>query len=67
MPVPSIATSVWDTALWDSGIWGGTTVIESVVAGTGIGRAMAIGLRGSSNAPTLLVRFDIMFDSGGPL
>lgn len=58
----------WDVALWDVALWGGGAVaISTVRGGSGLGRAMAIGLNGSSKADTILIRFDLMFDTGNYL
>lgn len=57
---------LWDVALWDVGIWGGTLFEAEGVAGAGgLGRAMAIGLSMSTSQETTLIRFDLMFESGG--
>ena len=65
---PVVSGSLWDVALWDVGTWisSGSTV-KSVVGGTGIGRAMAVAIAGTSDAETLFIRSDLMFDSAGPL
>lgn len=65
---PVVTGSLWDVALWDAGTWlsSGSTV-QSVVGGTGIGRAMSVALTGSSSSETVFVRADIMFDTAGPL
>jgi hypothetical protein len=55
-------------ALWDSAIWSSSgAVVQSVIGATGIGRAMAMALAGTSDSETLFIRTDIMFDSAGPL
>lgn len=60
--------SLWDVALWDTAIWGGEALIaQTVVAGQGTGRAMAVALAGSSTTETTLIRVDIMYDTGGYL
>jgi len=60
-----ISGALWDVAKWDVGLWGGGSVPISVVrGGSGIGRAMAVGMNGSSTADTILLRFDLMFDTG---
>lgn len=66
-PAP-ISGAVWDTAKWDIDIWGGPLASGSFLSGgSGMGRAMAVGLNGSSVAQTFLVRFDIMYDTGNYL
>lgn len=63
---PSISGSVWDVGVWDSALWGGDFVeIENPVGGSGIGRNIAIAINGSSAAPTILVRYDLMYTTGG--
>lgn len=61
-------TPAWDVSHWDIDLWGGANVeIEAVRGATGLGRAMAVGLNGSSVVDTILIRFDIMYDSGNYL
>ncbi len=65
---PVVTGSLWDVALWDTAVWTSSgSVIQSVIGGTGIGRAMAIALAGTSDSETLFIRTDIMFDTAGPL
>lgn len=62
----SLSGSLWDVDLWDTGIWGGSgATISTVLGAEGIGRAMAVALLGQSSNDTLLLRIDMMFDSGG--
>lgn len=66
----AVTSYLWDgsSSLWDTALWGGdSTTVQSVSAGSGIGRAMGIGMIGSSHAETMLIRIDVLFDSGGPL
>lgn len=68
--VPGGPTSgaLWDVALWDFSVWAGDFVVaDQPQGGSGIGRAMAIGINGSSGAETILIRYDLMFDTGGML
>lgn len=68
VPGGAASGSVWDVALWDVGVWGGDFVVVDQPQGAqGIGRAMAVGINGSSGAETILVRYDLMFDTGGML
>lgn len=63
-----IVGALWDAALWDAGLWSGEfTEVESVVGGTGMGRVLSVGLNGNSAGKTILVKFDIMADTGGLL
>lgn len=60
--------SVWDVGLWDVALWGGDLFeVESPVGASGIGRNIAIAINGSSTSPTILIRYDLMYTSGGPL
>lgn len=69
LPVSTTTTAfLWDaaTSLWDAAIWGAdAATIESVVGGTGIGRAVAAVLLGTSTGETNLIRIDIMYTTGG--
>ena len=65
---PVITGSLWDVALWDTAVWTSSgSVVQSVIGGTGIGRAMAVALAGTSDSETLFIRSDIFFDTAGPL
>lgn len=65
---PIFSGSVWDVGIWDAALWGGDFVeIEKPVGGSGIGRNIAIAINGSSSAPTILIRYDLMFTTGGYL
>jgi hypothetical protein len=72
LSVSAAAASVWGptppTALWDSAIWSGeSSVTQSVTAGAGIGRAMAVAMNGETSGEARLLRIDVLFDSGGIL
>lgn len=59
---------LWDVAVWDVALWGGDFLVaDTPQGGAGMGRAMAIGINGNSGSETILVRYDLMFDSGGML
>lgn len=65
---PVISGYVWDVGVWDLALWGGDLVeVEAPVGGYGIGRNIAVAINGSSSSPTILVRYDLMFTTGGPL
>lgn len=68
VPGGAAAGALWDVALWDLAVWGGDFLVaDTPQGGSGIGRAMAIGINGSSQSETILVRYDLMFDTGGML
>lgn len=65
---PVFSGGVWDSAIWDLSLWGGDlTEIESPIGGSGIGRNVAVAINGSSSAPTILIRYDLMYTVGGVL
>lgn len=58
--------AIWDVAIWDLATWAGAVFeVEAVNGANGIGRAMAIGLSMQTSAETTLIRYDLMYDSGG--
>lgn len=53
-------------SLWDIGRWGGGIQASDNPRGAnGLGRHVAIAIRGRSSEPTTLVSFDVTLDSGG--
>lgn len=59
---------VWDEGIWGESVWGGGADTVDVPRGaSGIGRHIAVNIRGRSAAPTVLAAFDIIADSGGLL
>lgn len=69
VPTPSTPTGdVWDVAVWDTAVWGvGVLTSNALSGGAGMGRSIAIALRGTSAAKTTLVRFDLTFTFGNVL
>jgi hypothetical protein len=66
--VPTIGGSVWDAATWDNDVWGGGAVTaQTPIGGSGMGRAVAVALRGQTNVETTLVRLELICDGGGLL
>lgn len=63
------AESLWNVASWNSGIWGSGQLSgrQPVRGGWGMGRYVAIAMSGNSRAPTTLVSWDVIWDTGGPL
>lgn len=67
-PLVGGGSSLWDVGLWDQAIWGGGFITSQPPRGArGIGRHVALVLRGQSNAPTIYVGMDVMLDAGGML
>ena len=59
-------SGLWDVGAWDAALWGGGVFSSDVVRGAnGIGRAVAINLKGRSSEETTLISYDISWDSGG--
>jgi hypothetical protein len=60
--------NVWDSALWDVSVWDYGLSGRSIPIGAlGMGRAVAVGMRGSAPNRVTLVGWDVMYDSGGLL
>ena len=61
------ASQNWDFAKWDLSLWGGALsgVSDRVTGGDGMGRAVALALKGRSQGNVTLIGFDIAYDSGG--
>jgi hypothetical protein len=56
----------WDIANWDEDIWGGNLEVIDLPKGSfGIGRHVAVAMRGKSSSRTILVAFDLLVDVGG--
>jgi len=68
-PYSPFTVGVWNDALWDIGKWGGGYQIDQPVYGAeGMGRTVAIILRGTSSSQgVVLAGFDFMLDTGGML
>jgi hypothetical protein len=59
-------TGVWDAGIWDVSTWsGGVGSSDKVSGGQGVGRHIAVAIRGRSAEPTTLMAFDITWDTGG--
>lgn len=60
------SSSGFDSAVWDTAVWGGdTSPFESIFGGEGMGRQVAIALRGTTNSDCTFIGYDIMIDAGG--
>lgn len=60
------SAALWDSGLWDIAKWGGGLQASDNPRGArGLGRHVAISIRGKSSENTTLVSFDITYDSGG--
>lgn len=66
--LPDVNTGIWDASLWDKAVWGaGYISDQKPYGGIGMGRHVAIAVRGASLVPTTIVGFDVMLDLGGML
>lgn len=60
-------SKLWDEAIWGQAKWSGSLSPASniVTGGSGMGRAVALAIKGRSSKNTTLIGFDIAFDVGG--
>jgi hypothetical protein len=60
--------NAWDVAKWDGAVWGGDySPIDKFTGGGGVGRDIAIALRGSAVTRTVIASIDVLYDEGGYL
>lgn len=60
--------SLWDSGLWGTAVWGGGRIVNAPPSGAfGMGRHVAIAMRGRSATETIFVGTDLMVDMGGLL
>jgi hypothetical protein len=66
-PVP--VGAAWDSAIWDQAVWSAGANFPSFNLGGagGIGRTLAVAIRGRSSTATTLVSVDLMWTTGGML
>ena len=63
-----ISAGGWDGETWDVGVWGGDLVPSAQVTGAvGMGRDVAIAIRGEATGRTVLVDVGVTFEQGGLL
>lgn len=69
VPVPATPFGdLWDIGIWDSAIWGGQFVTTNLLnGGSGMGRSVAIAIKGVSATRTTFVRVDLSFTFGNVL
>lgn len=64
----SVSGALWDVAVWDSALWSvELSTVDSLRGGSGMGRTIAIGINGNTQAETILVRTDLHKDQGWTL
>jgi hypothetical protein len=65
-PAPTVEGAIWDTDLWDFGVWGfGVDAISRPFGALGVGRTVAISMRGVAANRMTFVGWDISFTQGG--
>ena len=59
----------WDSGLWDQAMWSSDQALPyfETKGASGMGRAIAVGLNGSSYNDTFLASIDVMWNAGGML
>jgi len=59
----------WDSGIWDQAVWGEGQAFGShkLVGAGGVGRSMAIAIRGDSTSDLRLLSIDVMWTKGWPL
>lgn len=71
-PVVTTTTATgntWDTAKWDSATWGGGAYNEvaPLIGAAGLGRTVAVAVRGRATSRTSILGIGVMFTTGGLL
>ena len=60
--------ALWDQAIWDRDVWAGTAQSYLETVGVdGMGRYLAVAIRGEATVETSYIGADLMLDSGGLL
>lgn len=64
--IPLQGSSYWDAGIWDKGLWDyGPDNITFPIGAAGMGRVVAIGVRGSSSARISFIGWDVSYTQGG--
>ena len=64
---PDNNVDVWDTGTWDTTLWasaGENFAFNTVFGGGGMGRNVAVAMRGSTGWSTTFVSFDVVYSEG---
>jgi hypothetical protein len=60
--------NTWDTGLWDTAVWGGDYMVTQSVDGlVGLGRRVALAVKGNTTSRTVIVGFMVNYDEVGLL
>jgi hypothetical protein len=61
-------TGLWNTGIWELAYWGGSYIVDQPPRGAnGMGRHIAIAMKGRSAVEIIHVGTDVMIDKGGLL
>jgi hypothetical protein len=61
-------TGLWNTGIWETSYWGGSYIVDQPPKGaSGMGRHIAIAMKGRSAVETIHVGTDVLLDEGGML
>lgn len=64
----TIGGALWDVGLWDIALWSvELATVGPLRGGSGMGRTIAVGIQGNTQAEVVLVRTDLHRDVGGYL
>jgi hypothetical protein len=67
-PNPAGLADAWDAGVWDAAIWGGEFSPYMPIQGAaGMGRDVAVAVRGRATSKTTLVALTVFFEQGGVL
>jgi hypothetical protein len=67
-PYVDPATGLWNTGVWDASYWGGSYIVDQPPRGAaGIGRHIAVAMKGQSALETIFIGTDVLLDRGGML
>jgi hypothetical protein len=65
---PAGGSNAWGSGVWDTAVWGGDgTPSQRMCGASGMGRDVAIAVRGAASSRTVLVGVDVFFQQGGLL
>ena len=65
---PVASGALWDVANWDQAVWASDQLSprNTITGSWGMGRMLAVAVRGKSNKPTTLLSFNVLWNVGGP-
>lgn len=64
----TVSSALWDFGIWDSALWSvELATVDNLRGGSGMGRTIAVGLNGNTQAEIVLIRIDLQRDEGWSL